>query len=54
MPRNKAELRKLFLKGLAVEFHARYNIDGHTIPNLDQWFNKQENKHEVNISSILK
>lgn len=54
MPRNKAELRELFLKGLAVEFHARYNMAAHTIPRLQQWFNKTENKQEVNINSILK
>ncbi|CAG9537390.1 unnamed protein product [Cercopithifilaria johnstoni] len=54
MPRNKEELRGLFFKGLAVEFHARYNMAAHTIPHLDQWFNKQENKQEVNINSILK
>uniref|UniRef100_A0AAF5PR41 N-acetyllactosaminide beta-1,3-N-acetylglucosaminyltransferase n=3 Tax=Wuchereria bancrofti TaxID=6293 RepID=A0AAF5PR41_WUCBA len=54
MPRNKAELRELFFKGLAVEFHVRYNMKEHTIPHLDQWFNKQENKQEVNINSILK
>ncbi|VDM92540.1 unnamed protein product [Litomosoides sigmodontis] len=54
MPRNKAELRELFLKGLAVEFHARYNMAAHTIPRLQQWLNQEENKQEVNISSILK
>ncbi|VBB32321.1 unnamed protein product [Acanthocheilonema viteae] len=54
MPRNKAELRELFFKGLAVEFHARYNVGAHTIPHLDQWLNKQENKQKVNIHSILK
>ncbi|VDM93139.1 unnamed protein product, partial [Onchocerca ochengi] len=53
MPRNKAELRELFFKGLAVEFHARYNMEAHTIPHLDQWFNKRENKQEVDINSII-
>ncbi|EFO25059.1 hypothetical protein LOAG_03427 [Loa loa] len=54
MPRNKAELRELFFKGLAVEFHARYKMTEHTIPHLDQWFNKRENKQDVNINSVLK
>uniref|UniRef100_A0A915PR51 O-fucosyltransferase family protein n=1 Tax=Setaria digitata TaxID=48799 RepID=A0A915PR51_9BILA len=53
MPRNKKELRELFFKGLAVEFHARYNVVAHAIPHLDQWFNKQENE-EINVNSIIK
>ncbi|VDK44142.1 unnamed protein product [Gongylonema pulchrum] len=54
MPRNKSELRILFFKGLAVEFHARYNKEAHAIPHLDQWFNKRENKRKATINSIIK
>ncbi|VDN01796.1 unnamed protein product [Thelazia callipaeda] len=54
MPRNKSDLRKLFSKGMAVEFHARYNGNAHAIPHLNQWLNKQESKHQLAIDSFLK
>lgn len=48
------ELQNLFRKGLAVEFHTKYQVTDHTIPNLYQWFDKQENNEEASVNSILR
>lgn len=54
MPHDKSELRELFAKGLAIEFHIQYNKEVFKIPHLDQWFNVEENKQNATINSIIR
>ncbi|VDK51108.1 unnamed protein product [Anisakis simplex] len=51
MPRRKERLYEMFKKGDAVEFHARYAAGAHSIPGLQEWFQKNDT-HE-NQSTIL-
>ncbi|VDM36740.1 unnamed protein product [Toxocara canis] len=53
LPRDKADLRKLFFQGMAVEFHAKFTSAAHKIPRLIDWFNHPVDKSKASLSNVL-
>ncbi|KAH7706158.1 Protein T15D6.4 [Aphelenchoides avenae] len=52
MPRNKAELQKLYKKGKAVQFHKKFFAAGHKIPHMATWFKAKENAQHASVSFL--
>ncbi|CAD5232780.1 unnamed protein product [Bursaphelenchus xylophilus] len=53
MPRTKTELKILFDKKQAVEFHKIFYAAGHSIPYLDEWFKVPEDLEKGSVFSTV-